>query len=316
VGQIDRPNLVCCGGDLKGSRVKIVEQQRITFSLNSRSCRKSPRIRYTVNRGDVKLGSDLGLEQFQVQLKWDITAKRFSMKSFPAKAYKTMLRHHMKIRATRMWLALGCVTLLATGSVHAKEVPVRAFIIGDSISLQGYTKYAAETLKGEMLLHHHQGNAETTRNGLAKLDAWLAEAGGDWDIIHFNWGLWDLRSQGTHVPLAEYTANMEKLVARLKKTKATLIFATTTPVPPKNGFKRRDSDVQAYNAAAVAIMKREGIAIDDLYSFIKPTLAKHQRKNDVHFNQDGYRRMGESVVEALRAAAKPLRIPKTAGGRN
>ena len=215
----------------------------------------------------------------------------------------------MKILATRFCIAFGFATLLASGSLCAEEASIRVLIIGDSISIQGYTKYAAETLEGEMLLHHHADNAETTRNGLAKLDAWLAEAGGNWDIIHFNWGLWDLRSQGTHVPLAEYTANMEKLVARLKKTEATLIFATTTPVPPKNGFKRRDSDVQAYNAAAVAIMKREGIAIDDLYSFIKPTLAEHQRKNDVHFHQAGYKRMGESVVASLQAAAKNLQAP-------
>jgi lysophospholipase L1-like esterase len=210
----------------------------------------------------------------------------------------------MKMLLKRTWVAFCFATLLTSASVYAEEAPVRVLMIGDSISLQGYTKYAAETLKDEMLLHHHEGNSQTTRNGLAKLDAWLAEADGNWDVIHFNWGLWDLRSQGTHVPLAEYTANMEKLVARLKKTKATLIFATTTPVPPKNGFKRRDSDVQAYNAAAVAIMKREGIAIDDLYSFIKPTLAKHQRNNDVHFNQAGYQRMGESVVVSLRAAVK------------
>ena len=210
----------------------------------------------------------------------------------------------MKILAMKIWIAVCFTALCVPGSVCAEESPVRVLIIGDSISIQGYTKYAAESLRDEMLLHHHAGNAESTRNGLAKLDMWLAEADGNWDIIHFNWGLWDLRSQGTNVPLAEYTANMEKLVARLKKTKATLIFATTTPVPAKNGYKRRDSDVQAYNAAAIAIMKREGIAVDDLYHFIKPTLAKHQGKNDVHFNQEGYKRMAESVVSSLRANAK------------
>ncbi len=180
-----------------------------------------------------------------------------------------------------------------------KNARPRVLIIGDSISIQGYTKYAEETLKDKMLLHHHSGNAETTRNGIAKLDSWLAESGGNWDVIHFNWGLWDLRNQGTHVPLDQYTANLEKLVMRLKKTNARLIFATTTPVPTKNGFRRRDSDVRAYNAAAIAIMNREQIAIDDLYGFIKPTLGEHQLKNDVHFNQAGYKRLSQSVVRSL-----------------
>ena len=108
---------------------------------------------------------------------------------------------------------------------------VRVLVIGDSISIQGYTKYAAATLKGEMLLYHHTGNAETTRNGLAKLDAWLAEAGGNWDIIHFNWGLWDLRSQGTNVPLAEYTANMGETRCSLETGEGQIDFRDNNTRP-------------------------------------------------------------------------------------
>ena len=61
-------------------------------------------------------------------------------------------------------------------------------------------------------------------------------------VIHFNWGLHALKyihedgtlatpQVGTQcVPAENYGAELEKLVLALKKTKAKLVFATTTPV--------------------------------------------------------------------------------------
>ena len=59
-----------------------------------------------------------------------------------------------------------------------------------------------------------------------------------WDVIHFNWGLWDLcyrhpkskvqgrrdKARGTlTTPLEQYEKNLDQLVVRLKKTKAKLM---------------------------------------------------------------------------------------------
>ena len=62
-------------------------------------------------------------------------------------------------------------------------------LIGDSISL-GYTPFVKELLKDEASVEHHPGNAQHTGTGLEKLDGWLGDK--KWDVIHFNWGLWDL----------------------------------------------------------------------------------------------------------------------------
>jgi hypothetical protein len=67
----------------------------------------------------------------------------------------------------------------------------RVLLIGDSISI-GYTKTVIELLKGKAEVHRVQGNAGHTGMGIERLPKWLDPKNGKWDVIHFNWGLWDL----------------------------------------------------------------------------------------------------------------------------
>src|SRR5476651_196349 len=109
----------------------------------------------------------------------------------------------------------------------------RVFLIGDSISM-GYTVPVRELLKGKANVHRPLTNGGPTPNGLAHLDQWLGT--GKWDVIHFNWGLHDLKwcdDKGTitevgvghqQVPVEDYEKNLRTLVARLKKTGAKLIW--------------------------------------------------------------------------------------------
>src|SRR5436190_1240007 len=107
----------------------------------------------------------------------------------------------------------------------------RVLIIGDSISI-GYTVTVRKELAGTANVHRIPENGADTANGLKKLDDWLGDS--HWDLIHFNWGLHDLKvtpDGGRQVPLEIYEKNLEALAARLNKTGARLIWATTTPVP-------------------------------------------------------------------------------------
>ena len=119
----------------------------------------------------------------------------------------------------------------------------RVLLIGDSISI-GYTLPLREALKGKANVHRPAANCGPTTRGLQQLDAWLGN--GTWDVIHFNWGLHDLkylaadgkslgdpRKPGNRqqVPIKAYEANLRRLVKRLQKTGATLIWRQTTPVP-------------------------------------------------------------------------------------
>jgi acyl-CoA thioesterase-1 len=92
-------------------------------------------------------------------------------------------------------------------------------------------------------------------------------------------------------------------VAELKKTKAKLIWASTTPVPeagPKAG--RRPEDVPKYNEAAAKVMTENGVAIDDLYGFALPKVKELQRPQNVHFSPKGSQTLGEQVAASIKAA--------------
>jgi acyl-CoA thioesterase-1 len=187
----------------------------------------------------------------------------------------------------------------------------RVLLIGDSISI-GYTLPTRELLKGVANVHRIPTNGSSTDVGLKSLDAWLATDGADkkWDVIHFNWGLHDLKHwkdgkldlAGPQVnPVEQYEKNLREIVARLKKTGAKLIWASTTPVPEGSGG-RVAKDELAYNEAALRVMKEEGVAIDDLHTFAASKLAEIQLPKNVHFTGAGCKALAEQVAASIKRA--------------
>jgi len=182
----------------------------------------------------------------------------------------------------------------------------RVLLIGDSISI-GYTLATREALAGKANVHRAPTNCGPTIRGLEQIDNWLGE--GRWDVIHFNWGLHDLRkSDGKHqVPIDEYEKNLRELVGRMKKTGAALVWCSTTPVPEGCSPPRTNEDAIAYNAVAKKIMDAEGIAIDDLYAFALPQLDKIQRPANVHFSPEGSAVLAKQVAASILKALDKAR---------
>ena len=175
----------------------------------------------------------------------------------------------------------------------------RVLLIGDSISI-GYTEPVRFELTNKANVHRIPENGASTLTGVKNLDQWLGTS--KWDVIHFNFGLHDLRlDDGKHqVPLADYETNLRTIVQRLQKTGARLIWATTTPVPDAEVKPpRRSADVIAYNAAAARLMTESGIAIDDLYALVKPRLGELQLPANVHYTLPGYNVLGHQVAESV-----------------
>ena len=195
---------------------------------------------------------------------------------------------------------------------EVKDVPglPRVLLIGDSISI-GYTVPVREELEGVANVHRPRTNCGPTSRGVDQLDAWLGD--GKWDVIHFNFGLHDLvymDAQGKRVspaegrpqvPLADYAKNLETMVARLKKTGAKLIFATTTPVPVGEPIRVADSDKE-YNAAALKVMKEHGIAVDDLNGFVRSRKAEGMLPHNVHFTPAGSKALAGQVADSIKGA--------------
>lgn len=176
----------------------------------------------------------------------------------------------------------------------------RVLLIGDSISI-GYTVSVRELLKGKANVHRIPVNGGPTRNGMANIDKWLGD--GKWDVIHFNWGLHDLKHMPDgkrQVEIEEYEKNLRQLVDRMQQTGAKLIWATTTPVPegPLNP-PRTFGDVAIYNDLAAKVMKEKGVAINDLNEWITPRLGDLQKPRDVHFTDEGSRHLGEKVAKEI-----------------
>jgi len=178
----------------------------------------------------------------------------------------------------------------------------RVLLIGDSISM-GYTLPVRELLKGKANVHRIPTNGGPTLRGLESLKRWLGD--GKWDVIHFNWGLHDLRLDDAgkyQVPLDEYAKNLKELVKQLKATGAKLVWCSTTPVPEKCTPPRKNADVIAYNAAAKKIMDENGIALDDLYAFALPKIKELQLPDNVHFSPRGSAELAKAVVASLQPA--------------
>ena len=208
-----------------------------------------------------------------------------------------------------------CTLLLLalTASLGAKELP-KALLIGDSVSL-GYTPHVVAALKGKVEVKHHRGNAQHTGTGLKMLDRWIGKT--KWDVIHFNWGLWDLcyrhpksKEQGRRdkkrgtltMPLEQYEKNLDQLAVRLKKTKAKLIWAHTTTVP-KNEAGRKVGDDDKYNEAAARVMKKHGIEINDLNALTDSFPAElFTAPGNVHFKTEGSKELGQAVTEKIMEA--------------
>ena len=55
-----------------------------------------------------------------------------------------------------------------------------------------------------------------------------------------------------------------------------------------------------YNKAALRIMKKHKVAINDLYAFTLPQMSALQIPNNVHFTKEGSRVLAEQVVASIR----------------
>jgi hypothetical protein len=137
-----------------------------------------------------------------------------------------------------------------------------------------------------------------------------------WDVIHFNWGLHDLKHMGPdgsdfadpaaagsrrQVPLEDYERNLRELVSRLEQTGARLVWCATTPVPA-GARGRLVADPPAYNQVAAKVMRDRGIPVNDLYASAITRLDRIQKPADVHFTADGSQVLARVVAAHLQAA--------------
>jgi acyl-CoA thioesterase-1 len=125
-------------------------------------------------------------------------------------------------------------------------------------------------------------------------------------VIHFNWGIHDLKFMPDgkrQVEAEDYGKNLRALVTRMKTTGARLNWATTTPIPDGElNPPRTFGKVPEYNAIAEKVMKENGVAIDDLNAAIIPRIAGLQSAKDMHFKAEGSAFLAKQVAASIEAA--------------
>lgn len=213
---------------------------------------------------------------------------------------------------------------LISGAIAGTNSPLLAkpqflpqvLLLGDSISI-GYWPFVTRLLEREAEVYRPMRNAEQAENcegtskGKTEIARWLGEK--QWDLIHFNFGLHDLKhvdpqtgknSQNPADPRqAEpevYRENLTEIVQQLKASGAKLLFATTTPYPKNvEGPVRAFRDERKYNRIAKRIMKQHDIPVNDLHRFVLPRMEELQKPQNVHFHAQGSEMIAEEVVRVM-----------------
>lgn len=211
------------------------------------------------------------------------------------------------MRRTIPYLLILFVTL-ASCTQDEPEI----LIIGDSISI-GYTPFVREFLAEKATVYHNEGNAQHTGYGLKNIEGWIGDK--EWDIVQFNWGLWDLcyRHPDSEVQgnrdkingsitngIDVYASNLDSIVRLIReKSDAKLIFVTTTYIPEEEAG-RFTEDAIRYNEAAKEIMLKHHVTINDIY---ENSVNIHKRlgkgADDVHYLPEGSRELGKLISDFL-----------------
>ena len=185
------------------------------------------------------------------------------------------------LRATVLLLL---IVAAANNAVSEDRLP-RVLILGDSVYQQP-ARDAAKELKGRVDVVYapiQPGEVRHTQNAIDNLDTLLGK--GDWDLIHFNFGLGDLVHRAPNMKAfrvmareaggvrttspQQYERNLHTLVERLKATDARLVWASTTPIRHSSSNVFEMGSEIKYNAIAARVMVDHKVPTNDMYSFVR-----------------------------------------------
>ena len=180
--------------------------------------------------------------------------------------------------------------LFGDNAVDANYSKPNVLYVGDSISGQ------IEPQARRLLAAHDLGTtlfASTGKDGycgtsvglLACVDPYLAA--GNFTVAHVNWGMRDIAwKMYAKVTRGAYAAHMETLYWKLRSSmppNATIIWATTTPVPPSYN-NRKNSDVLEVNDIIRSLFGPAGkyreVIINDQYGTLVDACASRRNASD------------------------------------
>ena len=211
------------------------------------------------------------------------------------------------------------IFILVVALTSCDKEKARILIIGDSISI-GYTPYVQEYLRDEADIYHNPGNAQHSGTGIDSIVNWIGDS--EWNIIQFNWGLWDLcyrhpdsKVQGNRdkvngritYHIDDYRNNLDAIVKLIRKNSdADLVFVSTTFVPDDEAGRFKEDAIK-YNKIAMRVMQDNEVTINDIYEESMLIHGKYGKgTDDVHYLQEGYRELGLQISNFLKQKIRQL----------
>ena len=184
---------------------------------------------------------------------------------------------------------------------------IQVAFLGDSIRMQ-YAPKVGELLGEEFSIFSSGDNGRYAKYTLRCLYDWQGDMAGS-RIVHWNNGLWDsceLFGDGAlFTSEEEYEATMLRIADILLSRYDRVIFATTTPVSPKNTFNKNE-DIKRYNDRIVPLLRARGVWINDLYSLVAQDLDAYICEDTIHLSEAGIACCAQAVTEVIRQAAQQL----------
>ena len=189
---------------------------------------------------------------------------------------------------------------------------MKVVLIGDSIRM-GYQPLVAEKCKEADVW----GPAVNGRHSV-----WALGNFGEWvtnqkpDIVHVNFGIHDasLYPDGEHqIILAQYRLCLQRFINGVKELgKTQMIWASTTPLyTPEQGVPqaqwkiRTEAEIDKYNAAALEIVQKEQLPVNDLHDVIlRNDFARCLREDGCHMTEFGNEVLSDAVVAAIRSLTR------------
>ncbi len=209
----------------------------------------------------------------------------------------------------RKILASCCLlTFFSPVVAQPKADLLKVVLIGDSIRL-GYVPIVAKKLADRMEIISTSENGADSANVLKHLDEWVIKVNPA--LVHINCGLHDLKkdrkTETFQVSLADYEANLKKIVARIQnETKARIIFASTTPIIDdrhanrKANFDRFEADVRRFNEIALRVMADANIPVNDLHAIVELAGPADLLSSDgTHYTPNGYEKLADACIDSL-----------------
>ena len=181
-------------------------------------------------------------------------------------------------------------------------------LIGDSIRM-GYDKYVKEALAGVAEVYYPEENCRFAEYVLRYAHEWKSNGkwGDDVDLVHWNAGLWDALELFGDEPLSTvdyYESVISRIDKRLRMLfpNAKIVFATSTAVKEEWAtpeFRRHNSTIEKYNAAAVRALADTDTVINDLYPY-SASMPDSYRSDWVHYyTPEGTELMGGRVISVI-----------------